>query len=698
MTPDRPTGSEDFSHDSRGVRLLFLIAIFLGAFLLFVVQPLIAKQILPWFGGGPSVWSACLLFFQLGLVAGYAYTHYTRRLGLSRQIKVHVFFLLLAAATLPISASAAWKPPNADAPIGRLLALLATSVGLPYVVLAATAPLLQDWFRVAAPGRTPYKLYALSNIGSLAALLSYPAFAERFLPLGAQASWWSAGFVAFVIVTALCGWRVLRSGSALAAEAASVDAAVQEPPGRLDQILWIAFSACGTGLLLAITNQLCQEIAVVPLLWILPLAVYLLTFIVSFAGFYNRAVCFALFLGAFAAEMYAIGRPNSTPLVAQIGAGLFLVGAGCMLCHGELVRLKPRARDLTSFYLALAAGGSVGGMLVTLVAPLVFTRYTELPLFVLLVPALVTLGLLRDAARRRRRIPALVWAIPCATFSIAAAISLSQPASALEVASARNFYGTLRVFQDRPSTPRGIRAFYHGRTVHGSQFIADADSMRPTANYAEGTGIELAFREHSRRVAGLPLQIGVIGLGPGSIIAWSKPGDAIRFFELNPQVVDFAQRYFTYLRQSPASIEIVTGDARLSLERELASGPHHRYDLFTVDAFSSGSIPLHLLTRESFALYRQALAPNGVIAFHISNVYLDLRPVIRGLARESGMKVLELVSAPDPGRAAAWSTWVLVTDDPAFVSRTTPLVPVDETDGRSLVWTDDFSSLSSVIR
>jgi hypothetical protein len=698
LKPDRPAEAADVSHDSRSVRVLFHIGIFLGAYLLFVVQPLIAKQILPWFGGGPSVWSACLLFFQLGLVAGYAYTHYTRRLGLSRQITVHIVFLLLAAATLPISASAAWKPPNADAPIGRLLALLSTSVGLPYVVLATTAPLLQDWFRVAAPGRTPYKLYALSNIGSLAALLSYPIAVERFLPIGTQSTWWSAGFVAFVIVTGLCGWQVRRRNPEHVVERAVDGSPDEGRASRIDQVLWVLLSACGTGLLLAITNQLCQDIAVVPLLWILPLAIYLLTFIVAFAGIYNRAICFALFAAALAASAYAIGRPDTTPILGQVATGLFLVGSGCMLCHGELVRLKPRARDLTSFYLALACGGSLGGILVTLVAPMVFTQYTELPLFVLLVPALVVAAVLRDAARRQGGIPVLVWAIPVAAFVVAAIISLGRSQSPLEVAAARNFYGTIRVLQDRPETPRGLRALYHGRTVHGSQFIAEADSLRPTANYAPGTGIEYAFRLHPRRVAGLPLRIGVIGLGPGSIIAWSKPGDAIRFFELNPQVIDFAQRYFTYLRNSPASIDIVTGDARLSLERELMSDERPSYDLFTIDAFSSGSIPLHLLTRESFALYQQALAPDGVMAFHISNAFLDLRPVIRGLAHELSLTVLEYESPGDANRAAGWSIWVLVSADPGFIERAAPAAAAPGAGTRSLVWTDDFSSLSSVIR
>jgi hypothetical protein len=679
--------------------IAFQLGIFLGAYLLFLVQPLMAKQILPWFGGSPSVWSACLLFFQLGLVGGYAYTHLTARLRISTQIALHITLLVVTAATLPIVASAAWKPPDADAPVGRLLGLLAVTVGAPYVMLATTAPLLQDWYRRAMPGKSPYRLYVLSNLGSLAALCSYPLIVERFLPVQAQAVWWSAGFVAFILVCGLCGWQALKSPAESGQTDHHNETATGEPSGRVDQVLWIALSACGSGMLLAFTNQLCQDVAVVPLLWIMPLAVYLLTFITAFAGVYSRRICFTLFLMAFAAEAYVLSHPDLMPLVVQIVTLLFLLGAGCMICHGELVRLRPRAQDLTGFYLALSVGGSLGGLFVTLLAPVVFTEYTEFPLFVLLVPILLGATLLRDAARGpHQRVPAFVWVIPVVAFSVAAFVSLGAARhSTTTLATARNFYGILRVVQDRPDAVQGIRGLYHGRTLQGTQRLNEAEAMRPTAEYSIGTGISVAFQDHPRRQAGLPLRIGVIGLGPGSILAWTQPGDTVRFFELNPQVIKFAQEYFTYLRQSPATVNIVAGDARLSLERELSSeAARHQYDLFTIDAFSSGSIPMHLLTRESFELYQQALAPNGVIAFHISNIHLDLRPVIRGHARDAGMTALEFIRAAEA--RTAYSSWALVSRNEEFIARgRTKALPVAG-DAPSLVWTDGFSSLTSVLR
>lgn len=672
----------------------FQLGVFLGAYLLFLVQPLMAKQILPWFGGGPSVWSACLLFFQLGLVAGYAYTHVTGRLRPSAQIALHLALLVAAAATLPITASAGWKPPDADAPIGRLLALLAVTVGAPYVMLAATAPLLQDWYRRAMPGKSPYRLYVLSNLGSLAALCSYPVIVERFLPIASQTVWWSVGFGGFILVCAACGWQVLKHPEVSASSEHHSEMPGGEPSGRIDRTLWIALSLCGSGLLLAVTNQLCQDVAVVPLLWILPLAVYLLTFIAAFAGFYERRIFFALFLVSFGIEAYVLGHPNVLPLVVQIATLLFLLGTGCMICHGELVRLRPRAQDLTGFYLALSVGGSLGGLFVTLVAPVLFKEYTEFPLFILLVPILLGVTLLRDAARRPgHRVPALVWIIPLVAFAVAAFASIGAGrTSTTTVATARNFYGILRVVQDRT-----IRGLYHGRTLQGTQLVNDAESMRPTAEYSVGTGISVAFQEHSKRRAGLPLRIGVIGLGPGSLLTWTRPGDTVRFFELNPQVITFAQEHFTYLRQSPATVDIVPGDARLSLERETGQpSGRHQYDLFVIDAFSSGSIPMHLLTRESVMLYRQALAPDGVIAFHISNHHLDLRPVIRGHARESGMASLEFIRAAEA--RTAYSAWAVISDDQSFIARGRPLAQPVATDARSLLWTDGFSSLTSVLR
>jgi spermidine synthase len=680
---------------------VFQFAVFLGAYLLFLVQPLIAKQILPWFGGAPSVWSTCMVFFQIALVAGYAYAHLTRRLGVRRQVKLHLALLALTLLTLPISASPAWKPPDANLPVWRLLVLLGVSVGAPYVMLSATAPLLQDWYRRAAPTRTPYTLYVLSNAGSLAALVSYPAVVERFLPLGAQAIWWSAGFVAFGLACAWCAWPVARGTTADEAAASAEAPAAETSRSDLDGLLWVALAACGSGLLLALTNQLCQDVAVVPLLWIVPLAIYLLTFIISFAGWYSRRWWTGIFLVSVAASAYVLGHTTSMPLLVQIGVLLMVLGAGCMVCHGELARLRPSPERLTAFYLAISIGGGLGGSFVALAAPLLFVSYSELPLLMMLVVALLLVTGFRDVVvRRATQVPVLLVLIPLTGFCVATVVVLRSSAHRPHtVAATRNFYGTLTVVDDDPSNGRPYRALYHGRVLHGAQFLSASAGQRPTTYYAEGSGIDVAIRQHPKRVNGLPLQVGVVGLGAGTIASWGEAGDHFRFFELDPTVVDFARQYFTFLEKSRASIEIVTGDARLSLERELASPENlHSYDVLAVDAFSGDSIPVHLLTRECFALYRQALREDGVLGLHVSNNYLDLPMVVRGLAGEAGLQTLEVDRRADPETGAWKSIWVLVSANDEFLSRASRFAQTVPGDARTLVWTDSFSSLISVLR
>lgn len=691
----------------RSGAVAFQLTVGLGAFLLFLVQPMSARFLLPWFGGSPSVWSTCLLFFQAALLGGYVYAHLTRRLGPATQAKVHLVLLLLAIFTLPIAPSPAWKPVDASHPAGRILLLLSATVGLPYVLLSATAPMVQNWLARAAAHHDPergtaypvYWLYALSNLGSLIGLLAYPVAIERLLSLRAQALFWSGGFVVFCCACAAVAVQMMRLP--LAAEtAAEADADVGGiQAGNL--LMWILLSCTGTGLLLAVTNELCQDVAVVPLLWIVPLCAYLITFILCFGGAYRRWFWMWALLAAMAAAAYVGRSDEPTKLVLEVAMLIGLLFAGCMVCHGEMVAIRPPSRHLTAFYLAVAAGGGIGGVAVAIVAPLVLTRLWEFPFFSLLPFTLLLVCILRDPRSRLNRGYGRIGWLPLAAALSVCVYLLVKPqaiSDATEVARTRNFYGVLTVLEDPPGDD-ALRTLKNGRILHGVQYVDPKRKLEVTSYYGDGSGVELAIDQHPRREANQPLLIGVIGLGAGTIAALGHAGDTVRFFEINPAVIDFSRRYFTFLSETRAHVEVVGGDARLSLERELrAPTAQHTYDVMAIDAFSGDAIPVHLLTREAFALYRNALRDDGILAVHVSNRYLDLAPVVRGLAAEQGRTPLVIETADDDEHALDGSTWILVTANTAFIHAVSPYAQAPAPGARAIVWTDAFSSLLQVIK
>jgi hypothetical protein len=693
----------------RSVRVAaFQLTIAIGAFLLFLVEPMAARFLLPWFGGSPSVWSTCLLFFQAALLAGYVYAHLTRRLGPGRQARLHLVLLVVAIATLPIIPSPAWKPADPSHPAGRILLLLTGTVGLPYVLLAATAPMVQDWFaRLAAhdaesarPRHAVYWLYALSNLGSLLGLLAYPTSIERLLSIRGQAWFWSGGFVFFTVT---CTWAALQVWRLPAPAVAAAELAHDEAPVHAgDWAMWLLLSLTGTGLLLAVTNELCQNVAVVPLLWIVPLTAYLLTFILCFSGMYRRSVWMWVLIGALGFLSWLTRQSVTQPFAMQVGALLAVLFSGCMVCHGELVHIRPAPRHLTAFYLAVAGGGSIGGIAVALVAPVVFSRLWEFPIFTLLPLALLVVAIARDGGSRLHRgWWRLGWAVIVAGLAVSTYELMRPPESdgSTEVARARNFYGVLTVLDDDPDQEPVLRRLRNGTILHGAQFVDPAHKMDVTTYYGDGSGVEVAIDQHPKRDAKQPLRIGVIGLGAGTIAALGQAGDSVHFYEINPAAVDFAQHYFTFLSGSPAAIEITLGDARLSLERELRDpAKQHRYDVMAIDAFSGDAIPVHLLTREAFALYREALREDGVLAVHVSNHYLDLPPIVRGLAAEQGRTVAMIETMDDDSRALDSSTWMLVTGNAAMLENAGPYATKPEPNERSLVWTDAFSSLLQVLK
>ncbi|MFH1028019.1 MAG: ferrichrome ABC transporter permease, partial [Pseudomonadota bacterium] len=505
--------------------LSYASTIFLSAFLLFQVQPLVGKYILPWFGGSPAVWTTCMLFFQLLLLAGYLYAHLiTRYLVQRKQVVFHIGLIAAALLLLPITPYTGYKPAGDEDPILRILFILTTSVGLPYFLLATTGPLLQAWFRLLFPGTSPYRLYALSNAGSLLALLSYPFVVEPSLRLRTQSLSWSVGLCVFGALCATCAlktWKIHLQPIHDIPTTEAVAADGSRRPGPLEALLWLALAACGSVLLLAVTNQICADIAVVPFLWILPLSLYLLTFILCFENerLYFRPVFWPLLIIAAGTIQWMLDEGVDLAIRTQIlgySGGLFIC---CMVCHGELVRLKPHPRHLTFFYLMVSAGGALGGIFVTLVAPHAFTSYLELHvgLWTCCALAMAAFWYERRLAQRRTR-PWQAWA-----YLLLCLVSLgffgeslrrnSQQTIADSLSLSRNFYGILRVAVYNPKNPELMNyTMQHGRISHGCQFVAEDRRRQATSYYSDRSGVGLALLNMPRKSG---LRVGIVGLGTG---------------------------------------------------------------------------------------------------------------------------------------------------------------------------------------
>jgi hypothetical protein len=694
--------------------LRYPITIFLSAFLLFQVQPLIGKVILPWFGGGPAVWTACMLFFQVLLLGGYAYAHLvSSKLPPGALAVVHMGLLLGSLWFLPVTPAEAWKPAGGEMPVARILGLMVFTIGLPYFLLSSTGPLLQESFR-RETGRTPYRLYALSNVGSLLALLTYPLVFEPQLTLRTQIVAWSAGYGLFA---ALCLWSALAFVRIWRTPEGQQEIAAQGTPAARpaikDILLWLALAACGSVMLLATTNQLCQEVTSVPFLWILPLSLYLLSFIICFdhERWYHPGAFIVLLAVAVVLTLVAMFEGNDLTMWQQLGVYSATLFVCCMVCHGELVRSKPAPRYATLFYLMVAAGGALGGVLVAIVAPLVLRGFWE---FHVGLVATIVLALAASLARSkvRSRMPRPVWIVGGAlTVALAISVGLvlgrSRPEavqSTLE--SARNFYGVMRVNEEfSANSDNGpLRELIHGSIQHGFQFLDEDKQDWPTSYYAHNSGIGLAIEHHPRRTADNPemrtLRIGVVGLGCGTLATYGKKGDYLRFYEINPEVIRLSDKYFTYRQDSPAEIDVILGDARISMENEKAEGRLQKFDVLAIDAFSSDAIPMHLLTRQSVELFLAHLKPDGLLCIHISNRFLDLEGVVIGIAREVGYPCVRIENDEDFAQGINYATWVILTRNWKFladaeVARVSgPCWPLR---GEPIVWTDDYGSLWQVL-
>ena len=719
----------------RLITLAFALTIFVSAFLLFQIQPMIGKFILPWFGGSSAVWTTSMLFFQVLLLGGYAYAHYLSGMEPRRQGRIHLFvllivFLLTAAAAYfqgtPITPDPRWKPEGGSFPTARILWVLAASVGIPYFLLSTTSSLIQSWFRDVQQRSSPYAFYALSNIASLIALLSYPVLFEPNLTLHEQAVFWSAGFALFLLCSAGCALLLRRHvpngaaapavaapavAEAAVAEAAAAEVAVTTPAERADEqpverptwrsyALWIMLSATASVMLLATTNHVAQDLSSTPFLWVLPLSLYLLSFAISFNDRQVKLRSFyvLLTLGALMMGYLNLDRGSNVPILYQILSNAVLLFIICMLCHTELYARRPHPRHLTIFYLMVSIGGALGGLIVSILAPLIFNDYWEYHLGLLVAAVVAVMIAFRC---RGNWIHWLRFPVALASAALMIMVfSTTYHWISSSILMTRSFYGVLRV---RQASIDGdpVHRLMHGGILHGSQAQTDALRRRPTTYYTESTGVGLAYQNHPTYTTGQPMRAAVVGLGVGTMAAYGREGDTIRFYEINPEVLRLASnpKYFTYLLDSPAEVDVVLGDARLSMERELREDGSQNYDLLAVDAFSGDSIPTHLINKEAMAVYLAHLKQDGILAFHVSNRHIELEPIVALLAEEYGLESVEIHGGSSDWQGS-YAVWVLL-------SRQTGVLSVPEIDQAAQplvikpglrIWTDDYSNLIQVLR
>lgn len=687
--------------------VMYGLTIFLSAFLLFQVQPMMGKMVLPWFGGSASVWTTCMLFFQALLLIGYLYTHWLiNKLSARRQSWLHGLLLLACLLILPISASEAWKPQGAENPTLQILGLLVVSIGLPYFALSSTGPLVQSWFARERANAIPYRLFALSNLGSMLALLAYPLAIEPLLSIHGQSLTWSILFVCYVVASGYLVWHHrsdITSDPEIPADKNTyshevlAQHAAYESVQKLQwgqKLLWIFLAACPSILMVANTSFLTENIAPIPLLWVAPLAVYLLSFILCFEGqgFYKRIVWVplgALSLGLLA-YLPTLGV-SEWPFTIVIPLNICAFFIVCMVCHGELALKKPANQYLTAFYLMLSIGGFLGGFFVGVVGPYCFDSNYELSVGIVLAAVVVTVSLMQSHAYLTVLTKRAFWLLGIGFVIGLAVLRISDHRTKAEGVTwmGRNFYGSLKVFTQ---VRDGYRSMLHGQIIHGQQFIAPEQQQLPTSYFTHDAGVGLAL---DAKAAQGPLRVGVIGVGAGTLLTYGRKEDVYHLYEIDPLVIQLAKQEFTFIRDAKAQTDIVLGDARLQLESE---SPQN-FDVLVVDAFSGDSVPVHLLTREAFAVYFKHLKPNGVLAVHITNAFLDLVPVVQTATDHFGKQIRLVDHVGDFTKLSFSSRWALVTADAKFFDN--PMLKnakVLEERNDFTPWRDDYSSLLSVYR
>ena len=670
---------------------LYAATIFLSAFLLFLVQPIIAKQILPWFGGSGSEWATCLVFFQTMLLFGYAYADWsTRALKPRTAAALHLTLLAVSLALLPIIPEVRWRPgaDEATGPALSILALLGATIGLQYFLLSATSPLVQAWFWRRYHHEVPYRLFALSNLASLIALLSYPVLIEPVFTLVRQSVWWSAAYAAFALLCGATALATLRHSSNIIENAESAAPLAAEPTLR-QRLLWVALAAMGSCLLLAVTNHLTQNVPSIPFLWIVPLSLYLISFIFCFdhPRWYVRPLFLVLAAAMLPAMAWFADSLNLWVAAPLYAAGLFIC---CMVCHGELYRLRPGPRHLTTFYLMIAVGGALGALAIGIGAPTLLRGYYELAITLVLCAFLFAWRARGAHWWMTSGAVAVYFAtVVCALYSLRDYHTDTR-------VMVRNFYGVVRTRDFTQPVP--FRAMYHGAISHGGQLLDPAHRRLPTTYFSQTSAYGRVFESLPQA----PRKIGILGLGAGALAAYGRGGDFFRFYEIDPQVAAVAVTEFSFLRDSPAQMDIVLGDARLSLERE----PPQDYDVLAIDAFSGDSIPMHLITREAMAGYLRHLKPEGVIVFQATNRFVDIAPVVERLAAEFGLKAV-LISDPQETAGGYGAEYWTSHTDQIIVTRNAAVLAAKPVQAAAValkprpdfrVWTDDFYNLFHVLK
>ncbi len=715
----------------------FISAIFLSAALLFMVQPMFTKMVLPRLGGAASVWSCAIVFFQAALLTGYAYAHWLTRLAPGRtSVVVHLAVLATAAISLPLAVAAGWERPPPAGEAFWLIGLFAASIGLPFFTLSANGPLLQAWFASGddPAAKDPYFLFVASNIGSFLALLSYPFLLEPFVRLTDQSRLWSIGFFILVLLIAFCGMLRWRWPAGVAR---TTEPAADAPPPWRDAVFWMAMAAVPSGLLVAVTAYISTDIAAVPLLWVVPLALYLLSFIIVFAHHpvvphWLVVAVQPLFIVALIGVIVLDPVKTIVWLIA-IHVVVFFVCA--LMCHGELARRRPAPRYLTAFYLWLSAGGMIGGIASALLAPHLFNWLAEYPLLLalavlcrpgralprngpwryLVFAALIAAGLflilcayfpsLFDVKTFNRAVAALLiasvlfWRSPLAFSAIVGSVLFAnQVLFDQAVVSVRSFFGVAKVVE---SSDHEFRILQHGTTLHGAQRIRDANGQRvtgppePLLYYSDGSAIAQTIDAARERIAG-PIKFAVVGLGAGALACRASPDDTVHYYEIDPAIIRIARDpdLFSFLWVCGPEVPITLGDARLTL----ADAPDGAYDLIIVDAFSSDAIPIHLLTREAMATYLKKLSAHGMIVMHVSNRHLELASVVAGIARANDLVTrvndsAEIEENAGPYIFAGTVAAVVRTEQDfgrlAQARDWEPLAP----DPRQWTWTDDYSDV-----
>lgn len=708
------------------IYISFSISIFMGAFLLFQVQPVISKYILPWFGGASAVWITAMLFFQTLLLLGYFYVFLISLFPLKKQTIIHSIILILASlavfyalnnSQIPILPGMNSRLNENYPPVIQVLWILLLGTGITYFILSTTSILLQKWFGTTHQGKSPYFFYSLSNVASLLALISYPFLVEPIIQLKTQGLIWSIGFIIYSFFLLICCIQIFYSASKSRSNL-KLNSSEENKAGKNNinniinidtkrKLLWILLPALSSLMLLSTTNLMTQSITPVPFLWILPLSIYLISFIISFGSskwyLRNLFAYTSLILGVFSLVFTFGNMPSFTIGITIYSLMLFSV---CMICHGELYNLRPKSSHLDLYYLYSAFGSVLSGLLVGIIAPLFFKGIWEIYIgfyLTFLLTVWVFLHYKNSFIYRRSRLffisdkEIFIFAsiaYPLTIILTSAALNLLSGNNLLTLKTWRNFYGVLSVKQN---TRSNTNVLIYGNIIHGSQFL-DSNRYKPTTYYGDRSGIGLTFLNAPQLHR--KINMAVIGLGAGTLAAFGKKGDTITFFEINPLVRDIAYNNFTYLKDSQASINVVMGDGRLSLEKEIAQNKP-KYDIIVIDAFSDDSIPLHLLTKEAFAVYLERLnRGKGIIAFNISNKFIDLKPILMQQVSLYGLEYASFFGGHSD-KFNTISEWSLLTDDRQLFKNPALAKAMEknsQTTKRINLWTDNYSNLFQILK